>query len=82
MLLEGELKSIGGQSVGEDRAGLQLVEKLATPLTTSSASRPHETSESAHNETVLLSRRFKVPCQRITDETKTKTLSTVLVYTK
>ena len=34
MLLEGELKSIGGQSVGEDRAGLQLVEKLATPLTT------------------------------------------------
>ena len=34
MLLEGELKSIGGQSVGEDRAGLQLVEKLATPLMT------------------------------------------------
>ena len=34
MLLDGELKSIGGQSVGEDRTGLQLVEKLATPLTT------------------------------------------------
>ena len=31
MLLEGELKSIRGQSVGEDRAGLQLVEKLARP---------------------------------------------------
>ena len=32
MLFVGELKSIRGQSVGEDRAGLQLVEKLATPL--------------------------------------------------
>ena len=32
MLFGGELKSIRGQSVGEDRAGLQLVEKLATPL--------------------------------------------------
>ena len=29
----GELKSIQGQSVGEDRGGLQLVEKLAKPLT-------------------------------------------------
>ena len=29
----GELKSIRGQSVGEDHAGLQLVEKLAKPLT-------------------------------------------------
>ena len=27
-----ELKSIRGQSVGEDRTGLQLVDKLATPL--------------------------------------------------
>ena len=32
MLFGGELKSMGGQSVGEDRAGLQLFEKLATPL--------------------------------------------------
>ena len=31
MLLEGELKSIGGQSVGEDRAGLQLVESWLRP---------------------------------------------------
>jgi len=34
MLFWGELKSIRGQSVGEDLAGLQPVEKLATPLTT------------------------------------------------
>ena len=27
-----ELKSIRGQSAGEDRTGLQLVDKLATPL--------------------------------------------------
>ena len=33
MHFEGELKSIRGQSVVEDRAGLQLVEKLAKPLT-------------------------------------------------
>ena len=32
MRFGGELKSIRAQSVGEDRAGLQLVEKLATPL--------------------------------------------------
>ena len=32
MLFGGELKSIRGQSVGKDCAGLQLVEKLATPL--------------------------------------------------
>ena len=30
----GELKSLRGQSVGEVSAGLQLVEKLATPLST------------------------------------------------
>ena len=28
----GELKSLRGQSAGEDSAGLQLVDKLATPL--------------------------------------------------
>ena len=28
----GELKSLRGQSFGEDSAGLQLVDKLATPL--------------------------------------------------
>ena len=32
MRFGGELKSIRSQSVGEDYAGLQLVEKLATPL--------------------------------------------------
>ena len=32
MRFGGELKSVRGQSVGEDSAGLQLVEKLATPL--------------------------------------------------
>ena len=32
MRFGGELKSIRGQSVGEDRTGLQLVDKLATPL--------------------------------------------------
>ena len=32
MRFGGEPKSIRGQSVGEDCAGLQLVEKLATPL--------------------------------------------------
>ena len=31
MRFGGELRSIRGLSVGEDRAGLQLVEKLATP---------------------------------------------------
>ena len=30
----GELESLRGQSVGEVSAGLQLVEKLATPLST------------------------------------------------
>ena len=32
MRFGGELKSMRGQSVGEDSAGLQPVEKLATPL--------------------------------------------------
>ena len=32
MHFEDELKSIRGQSVGEDHAGLQLAEKLAIPL--------------------------------------------------
>ena len=32
MRFGGELKSIRGQSVGEDRGGQQLVDKLATTL--------------------------------------------------
>ena len=81
MLLESELKIIGVQSVSEDRAGLQLVEKLATPLTT----RPPVHTKPVNPLTPKLSSRaggLKSRANKTQMKKKTKTLSTVLVYTK